>query len=64
MDKKLNVSVSDIECIDTPELSVCYATVRIGNKKSRKAYINTSKKFKQSLKAKIIDYCQKRQKGC
>jgi len=62
MSKKLNVSVSDIEHIEVPGVSAWYATVRIGGEKRRKAIVKTSKKFKQSLKAKIMEYCKNRQK--
>ncbi len=61
---KLNVSVSDVKHIEIPGVSVYYATVYINGKKQRKAFVNTSKKFKQSLKAKIMEYCKNRQKGC
>lgn len=63
-DKKLNVSVSDVKHIEIPGVSVYYATVYINGKKQRKAFVNTSKKFKQGLKAKIEAYCRDRQKGC
>jgi len=61
MSEKINVSVSDVEHVEIPGVSVCYATVYINGKKSRKAYVNTSKKFKQSLKTKIMEYCKNRQ---
>ena len=64
MAKKINVSVSDIEHIETPDISVYFGTVRIGGEKHRRAFVNTSKKFKKYLKAKIEAYCKSRQKGC
>ena len=64
MSEKINVSVSDVKHIKIPGVSVYYATVCINGKKQRKAFVNTSKKFKQSLKTKIEEYCRSRQKGC
>ena len=65
MSKKIfNVSVSDIEHIEVPGVSVLYATIRIGGTKRRQAVVKTSNQFKQHLKAKIEAYCRNRQKGC
>ena len=62
--EKFNVSVSDVEHIEVPGVSVYYANVYINGKKQRKAFVNTSKKFKQSLKTKNEAYCKNRQNGC
>lgn len=64
MSKKLNVSVSDVEHIETPDVSVWYATVHIGDTKRRQAIIKTSKNFKRKIQAKIETFCRNRQKGC
>ena len=60
--KKLKVSVSDVEIVNTPDVSVCFATVHIGGEKRRRAFVKTTKKFKESLKTKIIEYSKNRQK--
>ena len=60
--KKLKVSVSDIEILDMPAASVFFATVHIGGEKRRKAFVNTSKKFRQDIIAKIRAYSKNRQK--
>ena len=62
--EKFNVSVSNIEHVETPDVSVWYATVRIGGTKHRQAVVKTSNKFKKYLKAKIANYCKNRQNGC
>ena len=62
MTNKINVSVSDIEHIETPEVSVLFGTIHIGGKKHRKVIVKTSNKFKKSIKTKIMEYCKHRQK--
>ena len=62
MSKETNISISDIQHIETPDVSVWYATVHIGGRKRRQAAVKASKKFKQSLEAKISAYCKNRQK--
>ena len=61
-DKKLHVSVSDIETINTPDFSVLFGTIHIGNTKRRKVLVKTSKQFKQKTLAKIMAYCKSRVK--
>ena len=62
MSDKLKVSVSDIQHMAIPGVSVWYATVRIGNRKNRTATVKTSQEFKRYLRAKMLAYCKNRQK--
>ena len=62
MSKETNISISDIQHIETPDVSVWYATVHIGGRKRRQSAVKASKKFKQSLEAKISAYYKNRQK--
>ena len=62
MSDKMKVSVSDIEHMAIPGVSVWYATVRIGNRKNRTVTVKTSQEFKRYLRAKISAYCKNRQK--
>lgn len=62
MSDKLKVSVSDIQHMAIPGVSVWYATVRIGNRKNRTATVKTSQEFKRYLRTKILEYSKKREK--
>jgi len=56
------VHISDVEHIETPDVSVSFVTVCIDGQKRRKAFVKTSNNFNQFLRAKIIEYCKNRRK--
>ena len=62
MSKKINVSVGNVNVYDTPGVHVMSYDVNIDGKCDHRVIAKTTKKFKQSLKTKIVEYCKQRRK--
>ena len=58
MSKKTSVSVGNVKVYDTPDVHIMSFDTNLGYRVIAK----TTKKFKQSLKTKIIEYCKQRRK--
>ena len=62
MSKKITVSVGNMNVYDIPGVHVVSYDVNIDGKCDHRVIAKTTKKFKQSLKTKIAEYCKNRQK--
>jgi hypothetical protein len=62
MSKKTSISVDNVNIYDIPGVHVVSFDTNIGGRCDHRVIVKTTKKFKQSLKAKIMEYCKNRQK--
>ena len=62
MSKKISVSVENLNMYDTKNVCVVSYDINIDGKCEHRVIAKTTKKFKQSLKTKIVEYCKRRQK--
>ena len=62
MSKKISVSVEKFNIYDTKNFCVVSYDINIDGKCHHRVIAQTTKKFKQSLKTKIAEYCKRRQK--
>ena len=62
MSKKISISVKNVNMYDTPDVHVVSYDINIDGRCDHRVIAKTTKKFKQSLKTKIVEYCKQRRK--
>ena len=62
MSKKTSVSVDNVNIYDIPGVHVVSFDTNIDGRCDHRVIAKTTKKFKQSLKTKIVEYCKGRRK--
>ena len=62
MSKKITVSVGNVSLYDTRDAHFMSYDINIDGKCDHRVITKTTKKFKQSLKTKIAEYCKQRRK--
>lgn len=62
MSKKFSVLVNNLKRYGTQDVDVMSYDINIDGKCDHRVIAKTTKKFKQSLKTKIAEYCKRRQK--
>ena len=62
MSKKISVLVTNMTRYRTQDVDVMSYDINIDGKCDHRVIAKTTKKFKQSLKTKIIEYCKQRRK--
>ena len=62
MTEKISVSVDNVKIRDIHGVHVVTFNTKINGHKGHGGFAETSRKFKQSMYAKIVAYCKKREK--
>ena len=62
MKEKISVSVDNVKIRDIPGVHIVTFDTKINSHKKHGGFAETSRKFKQNMRAKILAYCKNRQK--
>lgn len=62
MKEKISVSIDNVKTRNIPGVHIVTFDTKINGRKSHGGFAETSRKFKQNIRAKIMACCKKRQK--
>lgn len=62
MKEKVSVSVDNVKIRNIPGVHIVTFNTKINGHKRHGGFAETSRKFKQNMRARILAYCKKREK--